>query len=119
MSCCSTILASISPQIQGPGAPTDAVYSNFVRANSPEWTSDLGPRLAYARQALTVQTLRDRYDDPGTEIDFEIAGIGPSVGGDFAAWIASLPPLIPVPEHALQPARQFPDGDTTRGPTRP
>ncbi len=93
------ILASISPRAttrDGTGVFMDEV----LKANGDVWdTGNFAQRVTYARAATTVQTIKDRMQEK-----FGAAG------GVFAAWHDSLSPLIPLPEHVLQPARQKKEG---------
>ena len=89
------VLASISPRATE-NDPTGVFMSEVLKANGDVWDSgNFAQRVTYARAATTVMTIKDRMQEKHG-----------AAGGVFAAWHDSLSPLIPEPEHVLQPARQ-------------
>jgi hypothetical protein len=86
------VLASISPRA-GIDAPRGASMENYLAANGGYWGGgNYAERVAYAQQATDLKTIRLKHG-----------------GGTFWNWDAywdSVPGLIPLPEHAVQPARQ-------------
>lgn len=91
------VLASISPTMPGIGSPESGAMRELLLANAPSWDGGgYNDRVTYARAAMTLRTIADKYNDDD--------GSG-SFGGDMEAWHDSVPPLIPMPEHAVQPQR--------------
>ena len=65
----------------------------LLKAQGPAWGGgDYARRMAYARAVTTLTTNRDKH--------------GGGFVGDLSAWHDSFTPLIPLPEHVVQPARQ-------------
>lgn len=94
----SLVLASISPPMPSDPSPVANALHALVQANGSAWEgSDLARRVSYARQAMSLRTIRDKHT-AGT------SGLG-SIGGLGGAFIDSQSPLIPLPEHAVQPQR--------------
>lgn len=87
------VLASLSPRASTPDAEGRQM-DRLLRAQGAAWAhGDFPRRLAYARAATRVTTIRRRHRG--------------GLGGDAAAWHDSFTPLIPLPENAVQPARQL------------
>lgn len=89
------VLASISPRVPA-FIPQDTFIQEVLTENGDVWdTGNFAERVAYARGATTLTTISDRFDNA------------------FEAWHDSFSPMIPIPEHIVQPARQKESGVTT------
>ena len=109
------VMASVSPPLntalKKPSSnpesyDANSAFAKVVRAQTDAWDgSTIHSRYEYAQAFLEVDTIKERFDN-------ENLTIGP-FSGWMGAYVASLPPLIPTPKHALQPARQYPTGDVT------
>lgn len=83
------VLATLSPRADQPD-PRGAAMQDLVEAQGEAWQGGhFARRMAYARAATSFRTIRDR------------------AGNDALAWHDSFAPLIPLPDHAVQPARQM------------
>src|SRR5690606_19975172 len=92
------VLTSISPRTSS-SSPKALAMQQVLEANGTSWgTGNYASRMRYAELATTIQTGRDRFVTGG-------GSTGP-VSGSMGAGVDSFAPLIPEPEHALQPARQ-------------
>ena len=91
------VLASISPRSASTIDSNGFGFRTFLDANGDAWNGgNFQNRMAYARNAMTLETILDAHN-----------------GNVFKAWHDSFPPLIPLPEHVVQPARQKLSGATT------
>ncbi len=87
------VLAALSPRASG-AHPEGGPMERLLEAQSAAWGGGhFARRMAYAQSATQLQTIRGKH--------------GGGLGGAMAAWHDSWSPLIPLPEHAVQPARQM------------
>ncbi|MFT5289081.1 MAG: hypothetical protein ACI82F_001140 [Planctomycetota bacterium] len=86
------VLATLSPRF-AISDPQGANMARLVEAQGAHWQGgNYAQRMAYAREATRLWTIRSFHQDTNSN--------------DLAAWHDSYAPLIPLPPHAVQPARQ-------------